>query len=180
VDASDCESDQGEFKSHESPQKFEVKEMPYSNKDSKSNTTAASQAHTPESKPYLVDQIHSRNYPGKKAPKAEKVLEAQHNSGALASGRGNSLGVSANGSHKGLPSSYDYVGHDGYNVSKEAGITSPALPEGRPEHEPAKLAAGKKNSIGVSADGSHKSFPGKVEQIGQESGKGSRDRNSCS
>jgi len=133
---------------------------------SKSNGTAASQAHAPESK-HLVDQPHAHSYPGKKASKAGKVSQAMHNASALASGRGNSMGVSAGGSHKGMPYSYNYVGHDGYDVKKEAGITSPELPEGEPMHEAAKLAAGKKSSIGMSADGSHKNFPGKVEQIGQ-------------
>src|SRR5437899_4146666 len=100
---------------------------------SKSNGTAASQAHAPESK-HLVDQPHAHSYPGKKAPKAGKVSQPQHDAGALAAGRGNSMGVSAGGSHKGLPSSYDYVGHDGYNVKKEAGITNPELPVGEPTH----------------------------------------------
>ena len=94
-------------------------------------------------------------------------MEAQHDAKALAAGRGNSMGVSANGSHKGVPPSYAYVGHDGYDVKKEAGITNPDAPQDAPAHEPGKLAAGKKNSIGVSADGSHKNFPGSVEQIGQ-------------
>ena len=49
-----------------------------------------------------VDQKHARNYPGRSIPGAEKVRDAQHNQAALNSGRGNSLGESANGSHKGL------------------------------------------------------------------------------
>lgn len=135
---------------------------------SKANGTAASQAHAPESKPYLVDQPHSRNYPGKKGGKPEKNSGAvSHDAKALAAGRSNSMGASANGSHKGLPSSYEYVGHDGYDVKKEAGIVSPEQSNDTPKHEPGKVAAGKKNSIGVSADGSHKNFPGLVEQIGQ-------------
>lgn len=50
----------------------------------------------------LKDQPHAHNYPGRKVPGAEKVRNAQHNQAALNSGRGNSLGESANGSHKGL------------------------------------------------------------------------------
>lgn len=135
---------------------------------SKSNGTAASQAHAPESKPYLVDQPHSRNYPGKKGGKPEKNSGAvSHDAAALARGRANSMGTSANGSHKGVPPSYDYVGHEGYDVKKEAGITSPEQSNDTPKHEGDKLAKGKTASIGVSADGSHKNFPGKVEQIGQ-------------
>ena len=45
---------------------------------------------------------HAHEYPGREKPSAEKVRDAKHNPAALESGRGNSLGVSANGSHKGL------------------------------------------------------------------------------
>lgn len=132
----------------------------------KSNGTAASQAHAPESK-VKGEQAHAHSYPGKKGGKAEKVLQPQHDAKALAGGRASLMGTSAGGSHKSLPSTYNYVGHDGYNVAKEAGITNPELPTAEPKHEAAKLAAGKKASIGVSADGSHKNFPGSVEQVGQ-------------
>lgn len=45
---------------------------------------------------------HAREYPGRSIPSAEKVREAKHDASAQASGKSNSLGVSANGSHKGL------------------------------------------------------------------------------
>lgn len=45
---------------------------------------------------------HAREYPGRSVPGAEKVRDAKHDQGALNSGRENSLGVSADGSHKGL------------------------------------------------------------------------------
>ena len=76
---------------------------------SKLNSTAASKAHPPEMK-MEGDQPHAHSYPGKKTPKAEKVMDAQHNQAAHEAGRKNSLGVSADGSHKGLPVSYDEVG----------------------------------------------------------------------
>lgn len=42
------------------------------------------------------------DYPGRDVPSAEKVRDAKNNQACLESGRGNSLGTSANGSHKGL------------------------------------------------------------------------------
>lgn len=51
----------------------------------------------------MKDQAHARNYPGRKAPSAEKVRDASHDQAALNAGRSNSLGASADGSHKGLP-----------------------------------------------------------------------------
>lgn len=45
---------------------------------------------------------HAHEYPGREKPSAEKVRQAKHDQAALESGRGNSLGVSADGSHKGL------------------------------------------------------------------------------
>lgn len=163
------------FDSRILPQDFWLRPVPEKNrgrqaevnKMSKANGTAASQAHAPESK-HLVDQPHAHKYPGTKTGKVEKNSGAvSHDAKALAAGRANSMGASANGSHKGLPSSYEYIGHPGYDVKKEAGITSPEQSNDTPKHEPGKVAAGRKNSIGVSADGSHKSFPGTVEQIGQ-------------
>ena len=57
------------------------------------------------------DQPHAHNYPGRKTPKAEKVREeAMHDAAALKEGRSNSMGVSANGSHKGIPTSMEEVG----------------------------------------------------------------------
>ncbi len=56
------------------------------------------------------DQPHAHNYPGRAVPKSEKVVHASHDHAALKSGRSNSLGVSASGSHKGLPSSKEEVG----------------------------------------------------------------------
>jgi hypothetical protein len=75
----------------------------------KSNATAASMAHAPEEM-MQGEQKHAHSYPGKKAPKAEKVMDAAHDAAALATGRKTSMGVSANGSHKGLPSSKEQVG----------------------------------------------------------------------
>jgi hypothetical protein len=77
----------------------------------KSNATAASMAHPPEEM-VKGEQAHAHSYPGKKAPKAEKVTDAQHNQAAHEAGRKNSLGVSADGSHKGLPVAYEKVGSD--------------------------------------------------------------------
>lgn len=58
-----------------------------------------------------VDRPHARNYPGRALPKAEKVREeAAHDAAELKRGLGNSMGVSADGSHKGLPSSKDEIG----------------------------------------------------------------------
>lgn len=73
----------------------------------KSNMTAASKAHAPEAcgaGEGYTDLPHAHSYPGKKTPKAEKVVDAQHNQAAHDAGRKNSMGVSADGSHKGLPS----------------------------------------------------------------------------
>lgn len=78
----------------------------------KANTTAASQAHKPESVK-VADQPHAHKYPGRAVPAAEKVVDPSHDHGALKAGRGNSMGVSANGSHKGLPSSKEEVGKHG-------------------------------------------------------------------
>lgn len=73
------------------------------------NTTAASQAHAPE-KAQSGDQPHAHKYPGRATPKAGKVSDASHDAASLKSGRGNSMGVSADGSHKGMPTSVDEVG----------------------------------------------------------------------
>jgi len=75
----------------------------------KSDATAASQAHPPAKK-HMEDQKHAHHYPGKSVPKADKVVDASHDAAALKSGRLNSMGVSANGSHKGLPSSMEQIG----------------------------------------------------------------------
>lgn len=45
---------------------------------------------------------HAHEYPGREEPGAEKVRDAKHDHAALQSGRENSLGVSKDGSHKGL------------------------------------------------------------------------------
>lgn len=45
---------------------------------------------------------YAHNYPGRETPSPEKVRDAKSNQGVIESGRSNSLGVSANGSHKGL------------------------------------------------------------------------------
>lgn len=71
---------------------------------SSANTTAASQAHAPE-KAQSGDQPHAHKYPGRAVPKSEKVSDVSHDPTALKAGRSNSMGVSADGSHKGLPSS---------------------------------------------------------------------------
>lgn len=71
--------------------------------------TAAGSAHKPESMK-SVDQPHAHKYPGRAVPAAEKVSEASHNHGALKAGRSNSMGVSADGSHKGMPTSMEEVG----------------------------------------------------------------------
>ncbi len=76
------------------------------------NTTAASQAHAPE-KAQSGDQPHAHKYPGRATPKAEKVSEASHDHAALKAGRGNSMGVSSDGSHKGMPTSMEEVGKHG-------------------------------------------------------------------
>ena len=66
-------------------------------------------AHAPE-KCTSGDQPHAHSYPGRKAPAAEKVRETSHNAGALKAGKSNSMGVSADGSHKGVPTSLEEVG----------------------------------------------------------------------
>jgi hypothetical protein len=73
------------------------------------NTTAASQAHAPE-KPSAGDQPHAHSYPGRKTPAAEKVHDVSHNHAALKAGKSNSMGTSADGSHKGMPTSMEEVG----------------------------------------------------------------------
>lgn len=73
------------------------------------NTTAASQAHPPE-KSTSGDQPHAHSYPGRKTPGAGKVSDASHDAGALKEGKSNSMGVSADGSHKGIPTSMEEVG----------------------------------------------------------------------
>jgi hypothetical protein len=76
---------------------------------SKSNCTAASMAHKPE-EAVKGEQAHAHSYPGRKPAKGEKVVDAQHSPKALAAGRASLMGVSANGSHKSIPSSKDEVG----------------------------------------------------------------------
>ncbi len=84
------------------PKNFEVIKM-------SENTTAASKAHAPEHA-QSGDQPHAHKYPGRAVPSAEKVSDASHNHGALKAGRSNSMGVSSDGSHKGLPTSTEEVG----------------------------------------------------------------------
>jgi len=69
----------------------------------KSNGTPASQAHAPET-PCTDVHNSAYYYPGKPVPKSEKTLEAKHNQSAMEAGRGNSMGQSKDGSHKGIPS----------------------------------------------------------------------------
>jgi len=83
------------------------------------NTTAASMAHAPE-KPCDHDQPHAHKYPGRATPSAEKVVDASHDKAALAKGRTLSMGVSADGSHKGIPTSMEEVGRH---------TTQPAAPK---------------------------------------------------
>ena len=45
---------------------------------------------------------HAHEYPGRSIPSAGKARDAKQDSSAQASGKSNSLGVSVNGSHKGL------------------------------------------------------------------------------
>jgi hypothetical protein len=110
---------------------------------SKANATAASMAHAPEEKNMDV-HASAYSYPGRKAPKAEKAKDAAHDQSALESGRKNSLGVSANGSHKGLPAMESHGG-------------APKAP--KTQESQSASAARSKNSLGVSADGSHKGLP---------------------
>lgn len=135
---------------------------------SKENHTAASKAHAPEKIDYRVDQPHARNYPGKKHPKPEKVVEAtQHDAGALARGRSLSMGTSADGSHKGLPASYEFVGHKAGKFENDKGdMNSPDVNK-TPKHDSEELAGGKSNSMGTSADGSHKGLPAEYKHVGQ-------------
>lgn len=133
---------------------------------SKSNDTAASKMHTPESK-MTGDQAHAHSYPGRKTPKAEKVMDASHDQAAHDAGRKNSMGVSANGSHKGLPASYEYVGHKSGTADKDAPMGAAPMTAHSPKHDGAELAAGRKNSMGTSADGSHKGMPTSEEKVGQ-------------
>lgn len=50
----------------------------------------------------MKDQMHAHNYPGRKTPGVEKVVDAKHDEAELKAGKGNSLGTSADGSHKGF------------------------------------------------------------------------------
>ncbi len=139
---------------------------------SKDNGTAASKAHTMMEK--SVDQPHAHSYPGRKAPKGAKVVEGgSHNPAELAAGRGNSLGVSAGGSHKGIApnKSRDYVGHDGYDTSKDEALGAPRDVASAAKHDGAELSAGRGNSMGTSADGSHKGMPTSVERVGGKAGR---------
>jgi hypothetical protein len=86
---------------------------------SSANTTPASMAHSPE-KPCGGDQPHAHKYPGRATPKAEKVSDASHDAAALKAGRSLSMGVSASGSHKGIPTSMEEVGRH---------TTQPATPK---------------------------------------------------
>lgn len=76
---------------------------------SKANATPASMAHAPEEMCSKTDMPHAHHYPGRKAPAAMKVVDASHDAGALKEGRSNSMGVSANGSHKGMPTSKEMI-----------------------------------------------------------------------
>ncbi len=69
----------------------------------KENKTAASKAHPPEKK-VAANHPHAYVYPGVAPAKPSKVVHAQHNDKAHAEGLANSMGVSADGSHKGLSS----------------------------------------------------------------------------
>jgi hypothetical protein len=73
------------------------------------NTTPASMAYPPE-KPCGGDQPQAHSYPGRSRPSAEKVVEASHDAAALKEGKSNSMGVSADGSTKGEPTSMEEVG----------------------------------------------------------------------
>jgi hypothetical protein len=123
----------------------------------KTNATAASMEHKPEES-ILSERPHAHHYPGRSLPKVEKVVEAQHNQAAHETGRKASLGVSKNGSHKGLDVAYEYVGHESGAREKDAPIG--AVPGAKSiTHNAAELAAARGNSMGVSADGSHKGLP---------------------
>jgi hypothetical protein len=78
---------------------------------SKENATAASKAHAPE-KMCSGEYPHAHNYPGRSKPAAEKVMDASHDAKALKAGKANSMGVSADGSHKGMPSSMEEIGQN--------------------------------------------------------------------
>jgi hypothetical protein len=67
----------------------------------KENKTAASKAHPPEKK-VAFNHPHAYAYPGVAVPKASKVVDAKHNEKAHAEGLANSIGQSADGSHKGF------------------------------------------------------------------------------
>lgn len=140
---------------------------------SKKDGTAAAANHPPADKgSYTKDQPHARAYPGRKAPKGAKVVEGgSHNAKELAAGRSNSMGASANGSHKGLPASREYVGHDGYDTSKDAALGKPRDVAASAKHDAEELAAGRTNSMGTSADGSHKGLPLEYPVIRQNGGR---------
>jgi hypothetical protein len=61
-----------------------------------------------------ADQPHAHKYPGRATPKGEKVVDASHDAKALKAGMTNSMGESASGSHKGMPTSTEEVGRHGY------------------------------------------------------------------
>jgi len=137
---------------------------------SKKDGTAASMAHPPADKSHLKDLPYAHNYPGKKAPKGAKVSEETgHNAKELAAGRAMAQGVSSSGSHKALPAnkSRDYVGHEGYDTSKEAPMGA-KMSKVSTKHNAAELESGRANSMGTSADGSHKGLPMEYAVAGQD------------
>ena len=93
----------------------------------------------------MKDQAHAHNYPGRSIPAAEKVkVTVSHDHVEHKAGKENSLGASADGSHKGLAKGKMPV------ASKKEGNL------GSVDHDGAELKGGKSNSLGASADGSHK------------------------
>lgn len=76
---------------------------------SKENATAASMAYPPEKHCSGV-YPEATSYPGRSKPAADKVKEVTYDAAALKEGKSNSMGVSADGSTKGVPTSLEQIG----------------------------------------------------------------------
>jgi hypothetical protein len=74
--------------------------------------TAADAAKNKTNKPDASgQQPHACNYPGRAVPKAQAVgVEGAHNAKVAKAGKAMSMGTSADGSHKSLPSSKIEIG----------------------------------------------------------------------
>lgn len=115
-----------------------------------------------------TDQPHAHNYPGVPLPTPMKCREAVNDDAALEEGFSNSMGTSADGSHKGLPS--------GKHPAAQEGVKNPKGSKYHSKTGAAAEAEGKTASRGTSGNGSHKDAPGDRGPIGQRRGANPGDR----